>query len=281
MQPHEIVMIVIGSILLLGLLILGLIAYLTKPGTRKCGLEKLTRVKFAHRGLHNGERAENSISAFRAAVEAGFGIELDVRLSRDGELVVFHDPTLERMTGREGKVIDFTREELASFKLGGTEDSIPTFAEVLEVVDGKVPLLVEIKMQGDEKGIAEKLAEVIKDYRGEYIVESFNPLALRTFKRLMPKVPIGILSMQYGREEAFRGKLLYFLLENLALNFLMRPDFIAYEKSGSRNPILRYIRKTYETPLFAWTVRSAEEENEAISDGFDTVIFEKYISENK
>ena len=281
MQPHEIVMIVIGSILLAGLLVLGLIAFLTKPGTRKCGLEKLTKVKFAHRGLHNGERAENSVSAFRAAVEAGYGIELDVRLSRDGELVVFHDPTLLRMTGREGKVIDYTREELATFKLGDTDDTIPTFAEVLEIVDGRVPLLVEIKMQGDERGIAEKLAEVIKDYRGEYIVESFNPLALRTFKKLMPKVPIGILSMCYKKDEAFRGKLLYFLLENLALNFLMRPDFIAYNKDDGGNPILRYIRKTYETPLFAWTVRSPEEEDNAISDGFDTVIFEGYLSTNK
>lgn len=274
-------MIVIGSILLLGLLFLGLIAYLTKPGTRKCGLERFTKTKFAHRGLHNDERAENSISAFRAAVEAGYGIELDVRLSRDGELVVFHDPTLKRMTGIEGKVIDYTKDELATFKLGGTEDTVPTFAEVLKIVDGKVPLLVEIKMQGDEKGIAEKLAEVIADYKGEYIVESFNPLALRTFKKLMPKIPIGILSMQYGKNEEFRGKLLYFLLENLALNFLMRPDFIAYEKNGSRNPILRYIRKTYETPLFAWTVRSPEEEDNAIGDGYDSVIFEKYLSSNK
>jgi glycerophosphoryl diester phosphodiesterase len=274
-------MIIVGSLILLGLLFLGLVAYLTKPGTRKCGLDKFTKVKFAHRGLHNEERAENSISAFRAAVEAGYGIELDVRLSKDGELVVFHDPTLKRMTSIEGKVIDYTREELATFRLGNTEDTVPTLREVLDTVDGRVPLLIEIKMQGDERGIAEKLAEVIADYRGEYIVESFNPLALRTFKKLMPKIPIGILSMQYGKEEAFRGKLLYFLLENLALNFLMRPDFIAYEKGGSANAILRYIRKTYETPLFAWTVRSAEEEERAISDGFDTVIFEKYIPEDK
>lgn len=281
MQPHEIIMIIVGSLILLGLLFLGLVAYLTKPGTRKCGLDKLTKVKFAHRGLHNGERAENSISAFRAAVEAGYGIELDVRLSKDGELVVFHDPTLARMTGIEGKVIDYTREELATFRLADTSDTVPTLREVLDTVDGRVPLLIEIKMQGDERGIAEKLAEVIADYRGEYIVESFNPLALRTFKKLMPKIPIGILSMKYSKEEAFRGKLLYFLLENLALNFLMRPDFIAYEKGSGANPILRYIRKTYETPLFAWTVRSAEEEERAISDGFDTVIFEKYIPEDK
>lgn len=281
MEAYEIIMLVVGSILLLGLLFLGLIAYLTKPGTRKCGLEKYTSLKFAHRGLHGEGRAENSLSAFRAAVEAGYGIELDVRLSRDGELVVFHDPTLLRMAGVEGKVIDYTLEELRGFRLGGTSDTIPTLREVLDVVAGRSALLIEIKMEGDERGVAEKLAEVIADYRGDYIVESFNPLALRAFRRLMPKVPIGILSMRYANEEKYRGKLLYFLLENLALNFLMRPDFIAYEKGGASNPILRYLRKTYETPLFAWTARSPEEEDNAISSGYDTVIFEGYIPQEK
>ncbi len=281
MEAYQIVLIVLGALIALWLISLGVIIWAVMPGRRKCGLEKYMSVKFAHRGLHDEEKAENSMSAFRAAKEAGFGIELDVRLSADGELVVFHDPTLNRVCGVEGRVIDKTAAELAALSLEGTKDGIPTFREVLELIDGTVPLLIEIKMEGDEHGIAEKLAEVIEGYRGDYIVESFNPLALRTVRRLMPSVPRGILSSRFSSDKKYKGKLLYFLLENLALNFLMRPDFIAYEKGGHSVPVLRHIRKALRTPLFAWTVRSRDEEDKAISDGFDTVIFEGYIADKK
>ncbi len=281
MTPLQITLIVLAVLLVLFLLSLGAFFWLIKPGVRRCGMDKYTRVRFAHRGLHDGGRAENSLSAFRAAKEAGYGIELDVRLSKDGELVVFHDPTLNRVCGVDGRVIDRTAEELSRMSLAGTGEGIPTLKQVLELIDGAVPMLIEIKMEPGESGIAEKLAEVIKDYHGDYIVESFNPLALRIVARLMPSVPRGILSMGYSSEDKFKGKLLYFLLENLLLNFLMRPDFIAYEKGRSKNKILRLIRRTYGTPLFAWTVRSEDEEAHAISDGYDTIIFEKYLAEKQ
>lgn len=279
MTPLQIVLIILVALVALCLISILAFFWLIKPGTRKCGIEKYTRVKFAHRGLHDGGRAENSLSAFRAAKEAGYGIELDVRLSRDGELVVFHDPTLHRVCGISGRVIDFTAEELSRLSLAGTGEGIPTFRQVLDLIDGAVPLLIEIKMDPGESGIAEKLAEVIEGYHGEYIIESFNPLALRTVAKLMPTVPRGILSMSYHKEERFKGKILYTLLECLCLNFLMRPDFIAYEKGCSKHRILRLIRRMYATPLFAWTVGSEEEEAHAISDGYDTVIFEKYLAE--
>jgi len=276
MGPIEIVLIIAACVLALVLILCLVFLFLTKPGTRKCGLERYKTVKFAHRGLHNGERAENSMSAFRAAKEARFGIELDVRLSKDGELVVFHDPTLKRVCGVEGRVIDFTAEELSKLSLSGTSDGIPTFREVLELIDGAVPLLVEIKMDMGEDSPVEKLVELLDGYHGEYIVESFNPLALRTLRKLRPKIPRGILSSNFTKQDEYKGKFLYFLLENLYLNFLMRPDFIAYDKAGHSNYNLRLIRRTFSTPLFAWTVRSEEEEVQAISDGFDTVIFEQY-----
>lgn len=279
MDPIYIILILIGALILLALLAVILFLFATKPGTRRCGMEKYTEVKFAHRGLHNAERAENSMSAFRAARDAGYGIELDVRLTKDGELVVFHDKTLDRVCGVPGRVIDFTYEELTAFRLSGTEDTIPLFSDVLSLIDGRIPLLIEIKMEPGESGIAEKLAEVIDGYHGDYIVESFNPLALRTFMKLKPEIPRGILSTAYTKEEPFRGKILYFLLENLMLNFLMRPDFIAYNKAGAKNYVLRLIRKNFSTPLFAWTIGSEEEEERAISDGFDSVIFEGYIAE--
>ena len=279
MNGYQIALIVLGSLLLLAGICYLAVLWASAPGGRKCALEKYKRVKFAHRGLHGEGRAENSMSAFRAAKDAGFGIELDVRLSSDGELVVFHDPTLDRVCGVEGRVIDKTAEELAALSLSGTEDGIPTFREVLTLIDGAVPLLVEIKHDLGEGGVAEKLAEVIADYKGDYIVESFNPLALRKMRELMPCVPRGILSMRYSEEPQYRGKLLYFLLENMLLNFLMRPDFIAYEKTGHANPVLRRIRRKRGTPLFAWTVRSEREEADTVSDGFDSIIFENYIPE--
>ena len=253
--------------------------YLVCPGRRSKDMEKYKSVKFAHRGLHDGEKAENSMSAFAAAKEMGFGIELDVRLSKDGELVVFHDDNLSRVVGKEGKVIDFTAQELAEMSLLGTSDGIPTLREVLDLIDGAIPLLIEIKMSGDETGIAEKLIEVIDGYKGDFIVESFNPIALKILKKERPDIMRGILSAVYMDNPKYKGKLLYRLLQNLQLNFLMRPDFIAYEKNGYKVPNLRFLRRNFNTPLIAWTIKSQQEENEAIGHGFDTVIFEGYIPE--
>ena len=277
MHPILIVLIVILAVLLLGAVIW---LYMLWPGKRRPEMEKYKKVRFAHRGLHDGEKAENSMSAFRAAKEQGFGIELDVRLSKDGELVVFHDENLTRMTGIEGKVIDYTAEELSNMSLAGTDDGIPTFRQLLELIDGAVPLLVEIKMSPSESGVAEKFLEVIEGYKGDYIVESFNPFALKVVKEARPDVMRGFLSSLYMKSEKYKGKLLYRLLQNLLLNFIMRPDFIAYDKEGYSVPNLRFIRRVFGTTLIAWTVKSQKEDNDAIARGFDTVIFENYIPEN-
>lgn len=276
MHPIFVALIALFSVLLVWLLV-GI--YMIAPGKNRPEMEKYKSVKYAHRGLHDATRAENSMSAFAAAKEMGFGIELDVRLSKDGELVVFHDDNLSRMTGKEGKVIDFTAEELSNMSLLGTDDGIPTLKEVLDLIDGAVPLLIEIKMSNGEGGVAEKLLEVIEGYNGDFIVESFNPFALRTVKAQRPDILIGILSTEYTKNPKHKGKLLYRLLQNLRMNFLMRPDFVAYEKNGYSVRNLRLIRRNFGTALIAWTVKSAEEEAAAISHGFDTVIFEGYIPE--
>lgn len=259
------------SLVLLILLYLFLIA----PRNRR-QMNKFKSVMYAHRGLHNGERAENSMSAFRAAVEGGYGIELDVRLSRDGRLVVFHDDTLDRVCGREGKVIDFTADELAAFSLNGTADGIPLFTDVLKLIDGRVPLLVEIKEDPGNSKVSERTCEILRDYEGEYIIESFNPLSLRTVKGIMPHIPRGILSHRYYSYEQYR-KPLYFILQSLLLNFLCRPAFIAYDHRHASAFGLRLIRRLFRTPTLAWTVRSAEEEATARKAGFDGIIFESYI----
>ena len=239
-------------------------------------MNKYSNLYYAHRGLHNTERAENSMSAFKAAVEGGYGIELDIRLSKDGQLVIFHDDTLERVCGRDGKVIDFTAEELATFELCGTDDGIPLFSDLLKLVDGKVPLLVEIKEDPGVNAVSLAACEMLKGYNGDFIIESFNPLSLRTVKKNYPEVSRGILSHRYYEYEQFR-KPLYFALQSLLLNFLCRPAFIAYDHKHAKSFALRSVRKLFRVPTLAWTVRSAEEEKIARENGFDGIIFENYI----
>lgn len=249
--------------------------FLIAPKNKK-EMNKFKTVMYAHRGLHNEDRAENSMSAFKAAVSGGYGIELDVRLSKDGRLVVFHDDTLDRVCGREGRVIDFTAEELATFKLNSTDDGIPLFSDVLSLVDGRVPLLVEIKEDPGVSAVSKATCEILKGYKGEFIIESFNPLSLRVVKKSYPQIPRGILSQRYYEYEKYR-KPLYFLLQSLLLNFLCRPAFIAYDHRHAKAFGLRLVRGIFGVPTLAWTVRSPEEELVARKNGFDGIIFENYI----
>lgn len=276
MHPIYIALIALGGFVLLAAL-MGL--YMIWPGGRRKEMKRFTEVKYAHRGMHTEGVAENSLTAFRRAKENGFGIELDVRLSKDGELVVFHDDTLTRVAGVEGRVLDYTAEELSKMSLSGTSDGIPTFRQVLELIDGAVPMLIEIKMGTDESGVAEKFLEVIEGYKGEYIVESFNPLALRTVRKRRPDILRGILSDLYMKDPKYEGKLIYRLSQDLMLNFIMRPNFIAYSKRGYYKPTLKILGRIFRTPLITWTVKSKEEEREAYEHGFDTVIFEDYVPE--
>ena len=250
--------------------------FLISPGKKRAEMDRYKRVKYAHRGLHNELRPENSLSAFSAAVEAGYGIELDVRLSRDGELVVFHDDTLDRMTCESGRVDERDFSELSKIKLNGSSDTIPAFRAVLEIVSGRVPLLVEIKEDAGKYGVTEKTLEVLSSYKGEYIIESFNPLALGRVKKKAPRVMRGHLSQNFLSEKKYRS-FIYFLLQNLLLNVICRPDFIAYRHTDWKNAPLRMIRGIFNTPTLAFTVRSKEEEALAYEHGFDGVIFEGYI----
>lgn len=269
--------VIVGSIIFgVALLLFGVYLILIAPG-KKNGIKKYSKIKFAHRGLHGEGRAENSISAFRAAVDAGYGIELDVRLSKDGELVVFHDDTLDRVVGVSGRVDEYTADELAKFKLSGTEDGIPRFRDVLDIVAGRVVLLVEIKEDPGVSAVSEKTAEMLSRYEGEYIVESFNPLSLSVIRKRLPKVARGILSQRYYAYEQYQ-KPLYFLLQCLLFNRVCKPAFVAYDHRHSKSPALKLAR-LMGAVTFAWTVKSAEDEEKAYQNGFDSIIFEGYLPE--
>ena len=234
---------------------------------------------FAHRGLHDNksDAPENSMRAFKKAVDAGYGIELDVHITKDEIPVVFHDDTLKRVCGVEGKISDYTLEELKEFRLYGTDQGIPLFKDVLELVDGKVPLIVEIKANDNDLRVCPKADELLSKYKGLYCMESFNPMAVKWWKKNEPDIVRGQLSDSYMHSEETKYHTpLYWALEYLLLNILAKPDFIAYNHKFYRNMARQINRYLYGAMSAAWTIRSQEELDERIND-FDVYIFEGFI----
>ena len=162
--------------------------------------------------------------------------------------------------------------------LSGTADGVPRFADVLAEVDGRVPLLVEIKEDAGNRAVTDAAVKMLSGYKGRYIVESFNPLSLANFKKQMPDVHVGILSQIYFREEKYR-KPLYLALQLMLLNVLSRPSFVAFKHTDKKAFSFKVCKKLFGVTAFAWTVRTPEEEKAALSAGFDAVIFENYIPE--
>ena len=220
---------------------------------------------YAHRGLHDGntgDTPENSLSAFEKACQAGYGIELDVQLSRDGVVMVFHDYTLIRMTGKDGKVAEYDAAELQKISLANTEQKIPTFAEVLSLINGRVPLLIELKGESFDSSLCPKVAEILKSYEGDYCIESFNPLLIKNMRKLMPDVFYGQLYTNVVRDKKKKSAL-NIILTLMGFNFLARPDFIAYNIEDRSSFPVWLTTKLYKAEKFIWTARSREEYDRA------------------
>ena len=242
------------------LLFLVYLLFLVRPRARKPKNERLL-CDYAHRGLHDkntGEFPENSLAAFKRACDEGYGIELDVQLSHDGEVMVFHDYSLLRMTKCDKKVSDLTRDELCELSLADTNEKIPTFSEVLSLVDGKVPLLVELKGENFDTSLCPKVAELLKDYKGEYCIESFNPLLIKEMKKYLPDVYCGLLYTNVCRDKK-KYSALNIALSLMALNFLCYPDFIAYNYCDRNSLPVRIATRLYRAKKFTWTVNSRKE----------------------
>ena len=188
-------------------------------------------LNFAHRGLHSRDKAvpENSLEAFRLAAEAGYGMELDVQLSKDGQVVVFHDNTLDRVCGVHGRIDERTFEELQQLRLCGTDQRIPLFSEVLELVRGRGPLIVELKNGRSNRELCEKTYALLEGYRGEACIESFNPMIVAWFRFHGRDLVRGQLAapVQDYVKDGF-SKPVGFVLSRTLLSFLARPQFIAY-----------------------------------------------------
>ncbi|NLZ80583.1 MAG: glycerophosphodiester phosphodiesterase [Clostridiales bacterium] len=233
---------------------------------------------YAHRGIHSNKNGppENSTPAFLKAVERRYGIELDVQLTKDGIPVVFHDYNLLRACGVDFKVADLTYKELRRYRLFNSSEMIPTFAEVLAVVNGRVPLIIELKIPFDPKPLCRKVYSILHNYKGFYSIESFNPLGLIWYKKYKPNILRGQLSTDFVKEQVEGNKIQHFLLRNLLLNFMTRPDYIAYNHKYKDDFSFKICKKLFRPISVAWTISSQEELDNSIKD-FDLFIFEKFI----
>ena len=231
---------------------------------------------FAHRGLFTKDQSvpENSIAAFCAAVGSGYGVELDVQLTRDKQVVVFHDDDLKRVCGVDARVDAYSFDELQTLSLLNTSERIPLFTEVLATIDGKIPMIVELKSGGDWKTLCPKTLELLRGYRGEYCVESFHPLLVRWFYLNAPEILRGQLSeaARYSR----KGLPLYqaIMMSRLFTNILAHPQFIAY-RVGPKCLSVR-LCEWFGAMRVCWTSHPTDDHAKLTRQN-DAIIFEHYL----
>ena len=261
------------------LLLFALYCFLVSPNLfrRKLVNRQLTECDYAHRGLHGGRTTpENSLKAFEKAIQYGYGIELDVRETRDHMLVVHHDETLERSCGDPRRVCDVPLAELKTLRLFRSEEQIPTFDEVLSLVDARVPLIVELKTDFRDHALPAKVYDRLRSYPGIYCIESFDPTAVRWFRQHAPTVVRGQLAfMDDLKPHPFVEKLKRIALGYLLVDFMGRPDFIAYGYKTDANISFRFVADVFRPLLAAWTVQD-EETYQALGQEYDIQIFEGF-----
>ncbi len=277
------------TVIIILIILLLVYAELIRPNLPRRDISPLMGHDYAHRGLWNtndpGEqnrlgddlRPENSLAAFRAAVEHGYGIELDVHLTRDGHLVVHHDDSLKRLTGVDIHIADSTLAEVRACKLPNGEP-IPTYDEVLDVVAGRIPMVVEIKVEnGNHAALAQAVYERMQRYAGPWCLESFSPRAVQWFRMNAPEIIRGQLAFDH----AGQGKTAFHFLRNLGIasmlqNVMSRPDFIAFEaKSVKWHSLPIHLLRLMNPWFVAWTVRS-QADMDKYRKNWDLQIFERF-----
>ena len=232
---------------------------------------------YAHRGLHDntGAAPENSMAAFQKAVLSGYGIELDVQLTKDRIPVVFHDETLKRICGSDGTLRQYTYQELKQFSLCRSSEQIPLFEDVLRLVNGAVPLIIEIKTYESASAVCSSVDAILRNYSGVYCMESFHPFSLIWYRLYRPEIIRGQLSSHFGgngKRETWYEAAVHYLLTNI----LCKPNFIAYDHRYKNNLSRKLCRLLYHIPCAAWTIKSQEELNLCRND-FDLFIFEGFV----
>ncbi len=233
----------------------------------------LTKVLIAHRGVHGINFPENSLAAFKRAMDYGFAIELDVHMLHDGTLVVIHDDILDRTTNRKGRVFDLKKSQLKTTYLENTTETLPTLKQVLTLVNGRVPLLVEIKNNGKSGPVEEAIYQMLKNYDGEYAVQSFNPFSLKWFAVNAPEVLRGQLSGYFKKEKQL-SPIKRYILRSMVLNKrVSRPHFLSYDYKYLPN---KYTRKFADIPVLAYTITKQSTFNR-VKKYAHSIIFDKFV----
>ena len=247
------------------------------PNKKSGKMQPFENAYIAHRGHFDTKNGvpENSLLAFKTAAEKGYGIELDIQRTIDDELVVFHDDTTGRLCAEDVIVTETEADKLYALKLSGSKEKIPLFREVLKVVDGRTPLLIEIKPKHDNAAAVELMMEELKDYKGLYCVQSFNPFALRYIRKKYPHIPIGQLSTNLFDDNKSQPLIYKLTVGSLLVNFISRPDFISYNYKYANSLSYKIYRKFFRTTDAVWTIKNAEEEKEAKKIG-KIIIFDKF-----
>lgn len=259
---------IILAIILLILIALYLLALRGRRNHK--GLSALRGRAYAHRGLHGNGVPENSMAAFRLALEKGYGIELDIHLMKDGKLAVIHDASLKRTAGSDVMIEDLTAEDLPNYRLEGTDEQIPLFSEVLALYAGKAPLIVELKAErNNHAALCAAACEMLESYDGAYCIESFDPRCIAWLKENRPEIVRGQLAENYFRNK--KSKLPGYLklaLSSHLFNFRICPDFIAYNFAHRKTLGTFLCRKLWGIQGVAWTIRSQEDFDTAVEEGW-------------
>ena len=254
-------------VILLILALLYVLSLCCRTGHR--GLKALQGWRYAHRGLHNDTRPENSMSAFRAALENGYGIELDIHLLADGNLAVMHDASLKRTADADVLIEDLTTEQLAAYRLNGSGETIPLFQEVLDLFAGKAPLIVELKAEkNNHAALCEAACKMLDGYNGPFCIESFDPRCVLWLKKHRPDIIRGQLARNFLKTDYSVPWILKFALTHQLLNFLLLPDFVAYRFHDRKNLGNFLVKKLWGVQPVSWTLRAPEELVAAEKEGY-------------
>lgn len=249
-------------------------------------LEFIKQSLIAHRGMHNIEKGipENSIEAFKEAINNKYIIELDVHILKDNSIIVFHDDNLKRMTGLYKEIKKTTYEEIKKLKLQNTNSHIPLLEEVLELINKQVPIIIELKSDVKCGRLEKEIIKKLKNYKGKYVVKSFNPISVYWLKRHNPEIIRGQLVSNYKNENL--NSIKKFILKNMLFNCITKPDFLSCEIDFLQNKKVKRFRKSKRIVL-GWTIRNKQDFMKAkkycdnyICENLDNIKYYKISEDN-
>ncbi|MGN0406519.1 MAG: glycerophosphodiester phosphodiesterase family protein [Bariatricus sp.] len=264
-------------ILVLLLFILSYFALIMPNLSRRKAMQPYLNLDYAHRGLHDASKRipENSMAAFHEALKKNLAIELDIHITHDNQVVVFHDDTLDRICNVPGTIEESDYQDLAGLRLQNTGERIPLFSEVLHYVNGRVPLLIELKLPSSDTRLCNYTLELLQNYHGPYLIQSFNSLGIRWFFKHAPHILRGQLSSALTKTDPQCPFLARFCVQHLLTNLYCHPDFISYKFADTSNLSVWLNQHLFRIPIAVWTLRNSQTYRQAKTK-FDMYIFEGF-----